>query len=249
MRRNGAFRIGQRQQWALGALCAVVCAHLAETQVLLPTNFDLDRFANFSVDRPFQFRIFTAAVLRLFDRALAPHLGGLVAPLTPPFNHPVVIFKFATCFVSFVLASWFSYRTAKLISNERWSAWLTVFVLLYMTYFDVAVVHPAQFYLPYDAPSLAFFAACIWAAASNRLIVFAAVFVVAMTNRETALLYLMPLGAIGLTRPAGEMRKVAMTVIVCAIVWLAYDLAIPRFFRRSRAMCLRCVCITASRRS
>lgn len=216
----------RQEQFLLAVTCFLICAHLAQTQLYLQPFLDLDAFANFHAEAPYQYRILTAWMFRVFNRLLAPTLATSVASLHEPFNNPIIFFEFFLALASLIIASTLTYKTATKIGLNARYAWFAIFALLYMTYFNLSVVRAQQFYLPYDLTALAFFCACLYLAVEARLIAFVIVFVFAVLNRETAILYIVPLLVLGLTTSHLRRHRILATAFSCALIWAALKIAI-----------------------
>ena len=139
---------------------------------------------------PFQYRVLTALLYRLADRTL--HIPSALAAHLPPSMGAV--HNFVTLIVAFVslVAAAVATRFAleRLTGNAAWSRWGALLVLPmgyyhYLLEFGHPCCTPMQ--LPYDLPSLAFFAMALSLIIAGRVAWLYLVFAIASINRESTL--------------------------------------------------------------
>ena len=140
---------------------------------------------------PFQYRALTAWIYAAAARLLpiGPRLG---AHLPPRMGQTSDFVTFGLSFVSLLVAvSAVRFSLERLTTGDQvWSRWgsLLVIVMAYPHYL-LEFGHPccAPMQLPYDLPSLAFFAVCLSLIVAGRLAWLYPVFAVATLNRESTI--------------------------------------------------------------
>lgn len=189
---------------------------------------------------PFQYRALTAWIFRAADAHL--HIPSVLAPHLPPSMSQV--HDFVTLVLAFfslvtaVLAVRFSLE--RLTSHdEAWSRWGSLFVLFmgyyhYLLEFGHPCCTPMQ--LPYDLPSVAFFAVCLALIIADRMAWLYPVFALATCNREStvfliAMLWLYRSAHLGSSgwRRIRALRTYAH-MLGLAVVWVAVRIALHRMY-------------------
>ena len=151
---------------------------------------DLPAFEIGQERAPFQYRILTALLYRLADRTL--HIPAALAAHLPPsmgavHNFVTLILAFGSL-VAATVATRFALQ--RLTGNQAWSRWGALLVLPmgyyhYLLEFGHPCCTPMQ--LPYDLPSLAFFAIALSLIIAGRMAWLYLVFAIASVNRESTL--------------------------------------------------------------
>ena len=146
---------------------------------------------------PFQYRALTAWIYAAADRTLSiPRV--LAAHLPPSMSEVHDFVTLLLTFVSLVVAV-LATRVAlhHLTGEHMWSRWGALLVLPmayyhYLLEFGHPCCTPLQ--LPYDLPSVAFFAVCIALIVTDRMLWLYPVFALATLNRESAIFLVLMLG-------------------------------------------------------
>ena len=194
-----------------------ICFHLSITQLYIPYNIDLNIFANGLSDAPYKFRLLTVYSIRLYNSLFAQYFNYYVSNLKPPFNDTLVIYKFFSSFFCLLLTSYFNFLTGRKIGLSYNSRLLSLYLLFLMVYFNISMVGPQKFYLPYDLPGLLFFSIIIYLISANNLKLIPFIFIIATLNRETSLLYLIPLLAYSIEKKKFSNFAIFIT---CCFIWL-----------------------------
>lgn len=165
--------------------------HLALVYTLNTRPFlDLALFEAGHERKPFQYRALTAWILAAVDRHL-PIPAALQHHLPPRMSEPSSFAIFALALISLVVAVHATRRSlAYLTGDEMLSRWGSLLVL-FMAYFHYVLDfgHPCctPFQLPYDLPSMAFFAVAITLMITERTLLLYLCFALSCLNRESSL--------------------------------------------------------------
>ena len=207
---------------------------------------DMARFTAGTERIPFQYRALTAGVFALVDR-LPGFPPAITRHLPPALSSPDRFALLGIVFLSMLVAVYATRRALERLTADsmgpRWWALLVLFMAYfhYLLEFGHPCCTPLQ--LPYDLPSLAFFALGMWAIAAESTPALYAVVMVAMLNRESAiflvgiyLLYRVGMVRAGLADPKSLRRAALHTVLLTAIclaelrgLHLAFPHAVPQF--------------------
>ena len=170
----------------IGASIHFAIAYLVNTSPFL----NLDAFAAGLERAPFQYRALTAWLL-LFGQHLLhiPERFALYLPLR--LRTPNTFTLLTLVFGSLLLGTYATRKSLEILTGDihssRWWALLVIFMSYFHYLLDFG--HPCctPFQLPYDLPSMAFFAVSLWALVAGRTPLFYVSFAVATLNRESSL--------------------------------------------------------------
>jgi hypothetical protein len=210
--------------WVALASCHFSLAYVSR----LGTNISIPDYVNGAAPVPYQYRVLCAWIMKgLLQIPLVVRLGSGSALLRhSPYLLSVLSIVAPALFLTIVCTR-ASVRV--LTGNENWSM-LGGLVVLYMTYFSLAVNYELAYMLPYDIPSLLFFSAAIYLLLTRRYILYYPIFVLATFNRETCIL-IVPFFAIcyWLTEHRNKWKLIAhIGVQVC--LWILVKLWLHRLF-------------------
>lgn len=195
---------------------------------------------------PFQYRALTAWIYAAADHTL--RVPAWLAPHLPPVMRGVD--PFVTLLLSFasIIAAVLAVRFAleRLTGgNEPWSRWGSLLVLpMAYCHYVLEFGHPCctPMQLPYDLPSVAFFALCIALIVADQMLWVYPVFALATLNRESTIFLVLILG---LYRSASfgvagwRSRRALPTYIHIAlltVVWLALRILLHRIYHPAPGM-------------
>jgi hypothetical protein len=149
---------------------------------------DLAAFAQGTERMPFQYRAMTAWLFYLVQR-LVHFPSALARHLPPRMSSPDDFTILGLAFVSMVAAVFFTRRSLEAVTRRSPSAGWWALLVLFMAYFHYLLEfgHPCctPLQMPYDLPSLAFFAAGTWLILTRRTGWLYLLIFVAMFNRES----------------------------------------------------------------
>jgi hypothetical protein len=212
--------------WAVSAHFAV--AYVTGTRFYV----DLASYAAGSERLPFQYRALTSWLLH--GIASLPPLRALAASLPPPFAEIELLALAAITLASAAAAIDLTRRSLALFMNEGMARALAFLLPLSMYFSYVALASSYRFSYPYDVPSLALLALCIFAMLGGRWALLYVGFALASLNRETSLfliplllLYRWPVDRAGFA--AKRVRLLGHALALLAI-WLAIKYALARLY-------------------
>jgi hypothetical protein len=166
-------------------------AHFALVYTLNTRPFlDLSAFEAGRERSPFQYRALTAWILAAADRYI--HIpSALHRHLPSSMSEPSTFTIFAIAFVSLIVAVYATVHSLRYLTGDdtlsRWGA-LLVICMAYFHYvleFGHPCCTPLQ--VPYDLPSVAFFAVAIYLIIADRMVLLYLCFAASCLNRESSL--------------------------------------------------------------
>jgi len=172
---------------ALGTLAktfflVMVCAHFAFRYVSNPSFLNLSVYTQGLERTPYQYRVLPMYVFRVMMRSglivrLASHQRFLN-------DDPHLLIFMGLALVSLIGAMLVTRLTISRLTGDSGFAFWAVFMIALMC--DLQLASPGAFILPYDVPSLFFFATGMYLTISRRFIGYYLLFPLAVLNRETA---------------------------------------------------------------
>jgi len=214
-------------------LLAAVSAHFAVAYVT-GTRFyvDLASYAAGTERLPFQYRALTAWLLH--GISALPPLRALAASLPPPFAQPEMLALAAITVASAGAAIDLTRRSLALFMDDAMARALAFMLPLSMYFSYVALASSFRFSYPYDLPSLALFALCIFAMLGGRWALLYIGFVLASLNRETSLfliplllIYRWPVSRAGFNAKLARLLGHALALLA---IWLAVKFILVRLY-------------------
>jgi hypothetical protein len=214
--------------WNLFVLLAAA-VHFSLVYTLNTSPFlNLSSFEAGQERAPFQYRALTAWIMALADRFIhLPH--SIQAHLPPRLNQVHSFVLLGIVFFSIVVAVYATrYSMEHLTRDTQTSRWWALLVI-FMSYFHYVMDfgHPCctPFQLPYDLPSMAFFAAGIFLIITDRMPLFYLCFILATLNRESTVflvvIYILYKSAMGVSPQLDRLRRVLPHVVALAAIWIA----------------------------
>jgi hypothetical protein len=145
-------------------------------------------FALGLLEKPFQYRALTALLLRLAEHIHFP--VAFVSKLPPRMNSPDDFVILGLAFFSMLVAVYATRKTLETLMGKGESSRWWALLVIYMAYFHYLLDfgHPCctPFQLPYDLPSMAFFAIGLCLIVRRKTAWLYLLVAVAMFNRESA---------------------------------------------------------------
>lgn len=188
---------------------------------------------------PFQYRALTAGVFWLAERVVVVP-AAMARRLPPAMHSPDQFALLGIAFVSVLVAVYATRRALERLTDgaesSRWWALLVIFMAYfhYLLEFGHPCCTPLQ--LPYDLPSLMFFALGMWAIAAEIDWVLYPLVGVAMLNRESIVflvgiyfLYSVGMWRNGL-RSRARMQRAAVHSVLLGVLCVAMLVALHRVF-------------------
>jgi hypothetical protein len=180
----------ERRGWNTFLLLAA-SVHFALVYTLNTRPFlNLRAFESGTEASPFQYRVLTAWILRAADRYI--HIPGMLERHLPSrMSEPNVFALFGIAFLSLIIAVYATrYALQYVTGNSALSRWGALLVIC-MSYFHYVLEfgHPCcvPLQLPYDLPSMAFFAVAVSLIVTDRIGWLYLCFILACLNRESSL--------------------------------------------------------------
>ena len=187
---------------------------------------------------PYQSRILP---MLLMDGAARVHGLGSVASHVPFGDHTLPTFVMGLLAFFGMLGAVYATRgTILALTGDRSAArWICLLVVL-MSYFNLAPNWGLNYSLPYDVPSLCFFAVGIWLIVTGRIVWFYPVFILATLNRETAcfLILFYSMWSVGRARETGaplNLVPIALNSAAFSVIWLALKVFLMRRYHGNPA--------------
>jgi hypothetical protein len=160
----------------------MVCAHFAFRYASNPSFLNLSLYTQGLERTPYQYRVLPMYILRaLMHSGLVLRLASHQRLLN---DDPHLLILMGLALVSLVGAMLVTRLTISRLTGDSGFALWAVFMIALMC--DLQLASPGCFILPYDVPSLFFFAAGIYLTISHRFIGYYLLFPLAVLNRETA---------------------------------------------------------------
>jgi len=220
--------------WVWRTTATLVSCHLALSIVGCHKSFlDLALFASGGERAPYQYRILTAWILRLFGTA-----GPVVRVarlLPPPYSDPYSLVQIGMTATGMLISILATRRSLEALSGGwSYSAWASLLVP-YFAYFHFALPYGLNFILPYDVPSLCFFSLALYAIIVRNSVAFYATFVVGTLNRETMLFAVVPFAIWQLVDASaapvpGGRRRAFGHAVAQVTAWLLVRILIVKVF-------------------
>lgn len=194
--------------WVLAGTNIVLSLILAYTHLIFTTKlFDWWPFLGFVGEQPFQSRV----------------LPFLLADLVDKFHrlsdHSLAILFLAMDWVGILACVFFIWKTTQALQTNKRHTRL-IFILFWWQMFATFVISPVHnYYYPYDMMSLAFIALAIWMIVTGQgLVSLLSVSILAMTNRETAIV--IPFFYLAFNWPASKSvwRDFTIMLLACILV-------------------------------
>lgn len=208
-----------------GAACYVlalmaVSAHFAVAYATSTTPFlDVGAYTAGDEALPYQYRALTSWLLALLVRL--PWLDAIAQTQPPPFERAEALASTLLSLVAVAVATDATRRTIRHLVGDAARAAALAFVLpmsLYVSY--VALASTYRFSFPYDLPTVAAFAVCLFALVTERPVLFAGAFMVAAVSRETAVFLIPVLLLYHLPRTRAQAVRRAAQALGLAVMWL-----------------------------
>jgi len=215
----------------IGVLQLLIGLHFALTYCTATAPFlDLKQYFGYEANMPFQGRVLAALVFNGINAwHVLPTLHGSFGKTLPP---EYFLYFFTITLLSVVLVL-VLFRDI-LIRGEKFkpvTADMAGFALLGCLYFNYVVGYEFKYFLPYDMPSVAMWAAVLWLSYRRHILILLLVFVLATMNRETVIILVPCVMAIFYWRHKMAMAPAVLLGVVMILIWVLAKLALYKVFQ------------------
>ena len=198
-------------------LLVLICIHFSLAYIKYTMNFiDYSKFVNGELVPPFQYRVLTSWVMGILD-IINSYTNFFIKFFKNKYEFEI----FIICLLSILVASTATYSTIIKITNCKYSAIIGMITLIYMSYFQYIFNPEANFLLPYDLPSLAFFSVAIYLIETKKTGIYLLIFILATLNRETSVFLILIYILYGIGELKNRYIKTFIICIVQFIIWIA----------------------------
>ena len=216
------------------ALLLLVCVYFALSGALGHKQFlDLNLYAHLGERTPYQYRVLVAFLLAPI--AGASPIAGLAGHFPGALKDPYVLVSCGINAVTLFGTVLVVRRTlAAMTLDDAFARW-AAFLVPFMAFFQFLPSYGLNYVLPYDVPSLLFFALAFHLIVTRRRNAYFLVFVLGSLNREIMLFTVIPFAiweifdANGDAIPGGQRRAMA-TVAAQVALWIVVKLLVLRLF-------------------
>ncbi len=165
-------------------LLLLVCAYFGFSYGSDPSFLNLEMYTAGKAPTPYQYRVLPMFFFRfLMHISLLPRLAHRVEALK---DDPYRLILMILAFVSLLGALAATRLTLKRLTGDPVYAFWAAFLVALMAELQLASTWGPSMPVPYDVPSICFFALSIYLVVSRRLLLFYLLFPLAVLNRETA---------------------------------------------------------------